>query len=122
VAHLALNYSSIVEIDTLKRILYLYEWTGRKDNQRKIEGIKDVNLEFYQEMRRGALMRGMEIRLTLHEGNYASISDIALFGRVLHIFFTLYANINTVVRTCLHCHPSGKELTWQPTLGEISLM
>jgi type VI secretion system protein ImpG len=122
VAHLALNYRSIVEIDTLKRILYLYEWTGRNDNQRKIDGIKDVKLKLYQEMHQGALMRGMEISLTLHEGNYASISDIALFGQVLHIFFTLYANINTVVRTRVHCHPSGKELSWQPALGETSLM
>jgi type VI secretion system protein ImpG len=122
VAHLALNYSSIVEIDTLKRILNLYEWTGRNDNQRKLDGIKDVKLEFYQEMHQGALMRGMEICLTLHEGNYASVSDIALFGQVLHTFFTLYANINTVVRTRVHCHPSGKELLWQPALGETSLM
>ncbi len=122
VAHLALNYSSITEIDTLKRILSLYEWTGRKDNQRKIDGINDVSLEFYQEMHRGALMRGMEVRLTLHEGNYASISDIALFGQVLHRFFTLYANINMVVRTRIHCHPSAKELSWQPALGETSPM
>jgi type VI secretion system protein ImpG len=122
IAHLALNYSSIVEIETLKRILHLYEWTGKSDNQRKIEGIKDIHLELYQEMYRGALMRSMEISLTLHEGNYASISDIALFGQVLHIFFTLYANINTVVRTHVHCHPSGKELSWQPALGETSLM
>lgn len=122
VAHLALNYSSIAELKTLKRILYLYEWTGRKENQRKIDGIQDVKLDLFQEMRRGALMRGMQITLTLHEGNYASISDIALFGSILHTFFTMYANINTVVRTRVHCHPSGKELSWQPALGETSLM
>ncbi|MCU7843212.1 MAG: type VI secretion system baseplate subunit TssF [Candidatus Thiodiazotropha sp. (ex Monitilora ramsayi)] len=122
VAHLSLNYQSIAELDTLKRVLSLYEWTGRNENLRKIDGIKDVNLELYQEMYRGALMRGMEINLTLHEGNYASIADIALFGQILHTFFTLYANINTVVRTRVHCHPSGKELSWQPALGETSLM
>ena len=122
VAHLALNYSSIGDINTLKRVLSLYEWTGRKENQRKIDGIKDVKLSLYQEMYRGALMRGVEIQLTLHEGNYASIADIALFGQILHRFFTLYANINTVVRTCVTCHPSGKELSWQPALGETSLM
>jgi type VI secretion system protein ImpG len=122
VAHLALNYSSIGDLDNIKRLLSLYEWTGRKDNLRKIDGIKDVKLDLYQEMYRGALTRGMEIRLTLHEGNYASIADIALFGQILHSFFTLYANINTVVRTCVHCHPSGKELSWQPALGETSLM
>jgi type VI secretion system protein ImpG len=122
VAHLALNYSSIGDINTLKRVLSLYEWTGSKENLRKIDGIKDIKLSFYQEMYRGALMRGMEIRLTLHEGNYASIADVALFGRILHSFFTLYANINTVVRTSVHCHPSGKELSWQPALGETSLM
>ncbi|MEJ2452858.1 MAG: type VI secretion system baseplate subunit TssF [Candidatus Thiodiazotropha sp.] len=122
VAHLALNYSSIAELQTLKRILYLYEWTGRQDNLRKIDGIQDVKLDLYQEMYRGALMRGMEIVLTLHEGNYASMADIALFGNILHRFFTMYANINTVVRTCVHCHPSGKELSWQPALGETSLM
>ncbi len=122
VAHLALNYSSIAELKTLKRILSLYEWTGRKDNLRKIDGIQDVKLDLYQEMYRGALMRGMQITLTLHEGNYASISDIALFGGILHTFFTMYANINTVVRTRVHCHPSGKELSWQPAPGETSLM
>jgi type VI secretion system protein ImpG len=122
VAHLALNYSSIADLDTLKRLLDLYEWTRRKENQRKIDGIKNVELELYQEMYQGALIRGMEIVLTLHEGNYTSIADISLFTRVLHSFFTMYANINTVVRTKIHCHPSGKELSWRPALGETSLM
>lgn len=122
VAHLSLNYSSISDLATLRRVLYLYEWTGRKENLHKIDGITDVTLDLYQEMYRGALVRGMEIKLTLHEGNYTSISDIAIFGRILHAFFTMYANINTVVRTSIHCHPSGKELSWQPALGETSLM
>jgi type VI secretion system protein ImpG len=122
VAHLSLNYSSIADLDTLKRLLELYEWTGRRENQRKIDGIKSVDLELYQEMYQGALIRGMEVVLTLHEGNYVSMADISLFTRVLHSFFTMYANINTVVRTKVHCHPSGKELTWRPALGETSLM
>lgn len=122
VAHLGLNYSSLTDLDTLKRLLHLYEWTGRKDNQRKIDGIKEVALELYQELHKGALMRGMQITLTIHEGNFSSISDIAMFGQILHSFFTMYANINTIVRSRVLCHPSGKELIWEPVLGETSLM
>ena len=118
ISHLSLNYSSLVSLDVLKRVLRLYDWSGEEQNHRRIDGIRSIECEPIEKIRRGALMRGMEIRLTLHEENYRSLADMRLFGRVLQYFFSMYAAINCFVQIRVLCHPSNQEFVWQPLFGE----
>jgi type VI secretion system protein ImpG len=120
ISHLSLNYSSLTSLDVLKRLLNLYDWTDDEQNRRRIDGLKKINVESVERVRKGALMRGLEIQLTVHEDSFRSTSDIHLFGMVLHHFFSMYASVNCFVKTRMICHPSNKELTWEPLLGENS--
>lgn len=120
ISHLSLNYNSITDLDTLKRLLSLYDWSNSEQNRRRIDGIKNIEIRAVDRIRRGALMRGLDIRLTLHEDHYRSVPDIYLFGQVLHHFFSMYAAMNCFIQTRVLCHPSNQEIVWQPLLGENS--
>jgi type VI secretion system protein ImpG len=120
VSHLSLNYSSITQLDMLQRMLRLYDWTDDEQNQRRIDGIRQVEVMPVEGLQRGALLRGMEIRLLLHEDHYRSRADIHLFGHVLHHFFSMYASVNSFVQTRIQCHPSNKVMTWEPLPGARS--
>ena len=117
IAHLSLNYSSIARLDMLQRLLRLYDWTDDEQNQRRIDGIRQVEAVPIERVQRGALLRGMEIRLLLHEDHYRSQADIHLFGQVLHHFFSMYAAVNSFVQTRVQCHPTNKVMTWEPLPG-----
>ncbi len=120
ISHLSLNYSSLMSLDVLKRVLRLYDWSGEEQNHRRVEGIRAIECEPVEKIRRGALMRGMDIRLTLHEENYRSLADMRLFGCILQHFFSMYAAINCFVQVKILCHPSNREFVWQPIFGENS--
>jgi len=117
ISHLSLNYSSITNLEMLKRLLHLYDWTDDEQNQRRIEGIRHVTVEPVERLQRGALIRGMEIRLVVHEDHYRSQADIHLFGQVLHHFFSMYATVNSFVQTRIQCHPTNKVMSWEPLPG-----
>ncbi len=120
ISHLSLNYSTFTSLDTLRRVLSLYDWSGDEQNRLRIEGLRDIEVEPVERVRRGALMRGLDIRLTLHEDHYLSRDDIHLFGSVLHHFFSMYAVVNCFVQTRVVCHPSNREFTWEPIQGTNS--
>ena len=101
-------------------MLTLYDWTNNEQNRRRIEGIKDIEVKAVDRIKRGALMRGLDIKLTLHEDHYRSKPDIYLFGQILHHFFSMYVAMNCFVQTRVLCHPSNEELTWEPLVGENS--
>lgn len=112
ISHLSLNIQGIMKLHHLKEILTLYEWSGRADNQRRIEGLNDLNVKQVRQIYRGALAQGLEFTLTLREEFYFSVADIYLFGMVLHKFFMNYAAVNLFVVTKIRCLPSEQEFVW----------
>lgn len=120
IAALAANYDSIASAPALRRVLSLYEWSGNRQNRLRIEGISEVTMKPLDWIRKGAMVRGIDMVITVNEGKYRSLADIHLFGTVLHHFFGSYAQVNTFVRTRIVCHPSNKEFVWEPRQGANS--
>lgn len=110
ISHLAVNFSSLCAAQDFQRLLSLYDWSGLPQNQRRIEGIMKVEIKPVNRIRRGALVRGVALTLTLKEENYLSEADIYLFGTVLHHFMAMHAPINTFVESNLLLNPSNREL------------
>ncbi len=117
ISHLSLNYSTFTSLETLRRVLALYDWSDDEQNRMRIEGIRDIQVAPMERVRRGALMRGLDVCLTVHEDHYLSRHDIHLFGLVLHHFFSMYAAVNCFVQTRVICHPTNREFTWEPMPG-----
>lgn len=122
ISHLTINHNSLSSLETFKQLLSLYDWTEQPQNQRRIEGIRAIDMSAVDRIKRGALLRGLDIRLTLQTENYLSDADIHLFGTVLHHFLSMYASVNAFVQTRIVLHPSNREMTWEPLLGENFLL
>lgn len=122
IAHLSLNYRSVTELETLKDILALYDWSGRQENSRRITGIEKLSVTVIREIYHGSLIHGLCFNFIFQEEYYLSLADIHLFGLVLHEFLTMYATINTLIKTKITCFPSQQEFSWCGSQGSNILI
>lgn len=122
ISHLCVNHNSLTSLAAFKQLLGLYDWTEQPQNNRRIDGIRAIAISPVDRIKRGALLRGLEIRLNLQEENYLGEADIHLFGTVLHHFLSMYASVNAFVQTRIVLLPSNRELSWEPLLGENFLL
>jgi type VI secretion system protein ImpG len=120
VSLLTLKMSSLQTTESLQKLLSLFDWSQRSENAKRIDGIQKISLEPTAKVIRGVFRQGVEIELQLDEQQYSSISDMFLFGRILHQFFTMYTAINEYVQTRVVCLPSYKEFLWLPLAGQKS--
>lgn len=107
---------------SLQQLLTLYDWSDQQQSAQRIAGLKHIDLSSLKRVHRGALLRGLDIRLDMDEKSYLSAADAFLFGTVLHHFFSMYVTINTFVQTGSRLSPSKSELLWDPLLGENFLI
>lgn len=117
IAHLSLNIEAINEINKLRELLNLYDWTDRKDNRRRIEGLRELKIHQSRHIVHGTLQQCLEFHLAVQENFYLSMGDIYLFGEILHQFFSMYSPINVTTITHLFCQPSQKELVWNSSMS-----
>lgn len=112
-SHLAPNYLSLMNKDTLKGALAIYDWTEDELNKRKINGILDVAHQQVRRLDKGAVQRGVHITLTLDEDAFEGDAEIYLFGELLNEFFAMYADLNLFTRFTIKSLPSGKQYKWK---------
>lgn len=122
VAHLTVSYNSLSSIDSFRQLLSLYDWSDQEQSGKRIRGITDIRVSSLNRVYRGALLRGMDIQLSMEESEYISPADAYMFGTILHHFFSMYASINAFVQTGSRLSPSNNEMTWEPLLGENFLI
>ncbi len=122
VAHLGFNVGSLSRPGALRRLLALYDWSGDEQNRRRLEALQEVELGPRERVRRGALSRGLEFRLTVQERHFRDRADLHLFGDVLHRFLAMHAAINCFVETRLVCQPGQETLSWEPLPGAGCLL
>lgn len=122
VSHLTVNYNSIASINQLQQLLSLYNWSEQKQSAKRILGLTDITLQALSKVYRGALLRGVDIRLEMDEKAFLTEADAYLFTTVLHHFFSMYVSINTFVQTGLQLSPSRTEYLWEPILGDNFLI
>lgn len=129
ISHLSLNYSSLADggLNYLKEMLALYDITHSSVMQRQIAGItalshRPARVWLKAGVTRGALVHGIEVRLTLDEDAFAG-SGMHLFIQVLDHFFGLYVHLNSFSQLTVLSHADGKELfRCLPRNGAIQLL
>lgn len=112
-SHLAPNYLSLLNKDSLKSTLAIYDWTEDELNKRKLNGILDVSHQTVARIVQGAVHRGVHITVTLDDNSFSGEAEIYLFGEILNQFFSSYADLNLFTRLSIISLPSGKEYTWK---------
>ncbi|MDM8555561.1 type VI secretion system baseplate subunit TssF [Desulfococcaceae bacterium HSG7] len=127
-SHLSLNYLSLANTDNLKDLLALYSFPyGREQaqiiaNEKRIDGIVDIQVKPSDRLVDVYLMRGQDIRVDLQADNFAGQGDLFLFGSVLDRFFGVYTHLNSYTQFTARDIKTGSEYLWQPKIGKTPLL
>ncbi|AOT10932.1 type VI secretion system baseplate subunit TssF [Pseudoalteromonas luteoviolacea] len=115
---LNMRFSQLADPIQLKKLLALFDWSGRSENQSRITSIVDAHSKPISMLQKGVFVKGLEIHLTINEKQFVCLSDAYHFCDVLHQFFKLYAPINECLQTKVTCVPSYHTWCWQISSGE----
>ncbi len=107
VNRLSLNNRGIHDLDGLRGILNLYNWSHEKHNKRKVDALRDMHVKWVNRVRRGSIYRGRIVELIVNEDGYSSNEDIYLFGMIIHRYLSLCGDINSFVDLDIRAYPSG---------------
>jgi type VI secretion system protein ImpG len=124
ISHLNMSYSTLAEIQTLKTVLSLYNWSAvhSNPNQKKIdEGLVKIHPPKSKNLfRKRSLVRGIEFKIDIDSRKFENgEGDIHLFGQVLNCFLSQYVTINSFVILTLTDIETRKEYQWHPDQGKI---
>ncbi|HLG32075.1 MAG TPA: type VI secretion system baseplate subunit TssF [Ignavibacteriaceae bacterium] len=123
IAHLSTSYSSLSDLDSLKSILNLYNWskTHNHPNKKRIEGIKKIHQpKLISRIKNQAIIRGIEFHVEVDPKEFEQgEGDINLIGLILNKFLSQYVTINSYILLKITEIGTNKEYKWEPITGEI---
>lgn len=128
IAHTALNFMSLGDLQTILALLRLYnsfrtnDHGARAANERQIEGIQGLTIAEENRIHRGTVIRGQVIRMQCDASHWPSVGALYLWGCVLARFFATYASINTYTRFEMTDNAAGVEFTWPAMIGSKPLL
>ena len=112
-SHLASNYLSLLNAETLRGTLALYDWTDDELNRRRLQAIVDVSHQQVRKVEQGCVMYGVAIDITLNQSGFTGEGDLYLFATLLNHFLASYADLNLFTRLRVLIQPSGRTLQWE---------
>ena len=134
VSHLSLNHLSLTgrdaraeggsedEAEALREVLKLYDFAGKEESRKMIEGILSVKHE--KDVGRvgnaieGGICRGVRVTVRFDEDAFTG-GGLYLFAAVLEHFFGLYCTMNSFTRFVASTkHREGVLCRWPPRMGE----
>lgn len=128
ISHLSINYLSLMNVETLRGILSLYNFQALVDrqvaraNELRLNGIKSVSAHPEDILRHGAIFRGVAVSMKMQEDAFASEGEMYLFASVVNHFLNLYAAMNSYTRMTVHGVQQGGVYEWPPMLGQQILL
>ncbi len=127
-AHMAMTYRSIAELDVLRGTVDIYNFQALIDrqaaraNQLRVQAIKSVEVKPTDRLYRGAPIRGIATRLELDEGGFAGEGDMYLFASVLNEMFASYVALNSFTQLTAVGQSTRVEYKWEPKNGNKYLI
>jgi type VI secretion system protein ImpG len=124
VSHLALAHRTLSDPGLLRALLALYNFQaleGLADgqtNERRAEGVQEVETRTMRRVVEGSPVRGAATRVRVAESGFAGRGDIFLFGCVLDELLASYLDINDVHELGIVLDPSQTELQWPARTGQ----
>ncbi|HVR75337.1 MAG TPA: type VI secretion system baseplate subunit TssF, partial [Planctomycetota bacterium] len=128
IAHLGLNFRSLHHLDSLREVLRLYNFGALVDRQaeqaclRLLEGLKSIAVEPATRLLEGMPVRGVAVKISMEEDNFAGEGDMYLFASLLNEFFALYVTLNSFSQLTVKGLKHGEVYTWPPRIGDRSLL
>ncbi len=123
-SHLALNYLSLINLDTLKVLLGLYNFRARVDRQAEnaqrllLDGIKRIAAVPSTRLVEGHPVRGLSVEVDLDEDNFGGEGEAYLFGALLDEFLSQYVSLNAFCRLTVKGVKYGEIHAWPTRTGD----
>jgi len=123
-SNMALNYTSLTNIDALRTVLSTYNFSAYYDDQvqrasqRRLEGITKITVEPTSLLFEGLPLSGMRIRMVLKESKFSNEGEMYLFATVINEFFSLYANMNSFHQLIVRGSEQGEVYQWPARVGQ----
>lgn len=103
-SHLSINYFSLLEVESLRSLLTLYNFRARSDRQAEnahrllLEGLLKISSQPATRMFMGSPVRGLDVEIEVNEENIGGDGESYLLGNVLSEFFGQYVSLNAYSR------------------------
>ncbi|WP_119393183.1 type VI secretion system baseplate subunit TssF [Salinibius halmophilus] len=117
VSLLNLSLNQLSDVNNLKHLLSLFDWTQSHDNSNRIDALLDIQAEPVSQFRRGVLSHGVNVTIKLEETGFSSMADAHLFASVMHKFFCGFVSVTEFVKTTAVVMPSYETWHWQSQDG-----
>jgi len=127
-SHLTLNYLSLVDLETLRRLLGLYHFRARADKQSEnalrqlLQGLKGVKSTPAMRLFQGTPIRGLHVEIDVDEEGLGGEGETYLLGTVLSEFFAQYVSLNAFCRLTLNGTKYGEIYQWPSRMGDRILL
>ncbi|MBK8269753.1 MAG: type VI secretion system baseplate subunit TssF [Planctomycetes bacterium] len=124
ISHMSLNYTSLTDADRFRQLLRVYDFQSAHDaqaamtQQRMLDGILSLKSGYRERMVRGAVIRGLQVDLELHEDHFAGEGDAFLFSQIVDRFLGLYVTLNSFAQLSVRFSRSGHKHTFPARWGD----
>lgn len=123
IAHLSVSFSTLADVNTLKSILNLYNWSKAQNhpNKKRIESIRKIHKpKLINKIMNQSLIRGIEYHIEVDAKEFENgEGEINLMGMVLNSFLSHYVTLNSYVFLRITETGTSVSYTWNPVAGEI---
>ena len=127
-AHMAMSYRSITELDVLRALVDIYNFQAIQDrqaaraNQLRQQAIKSVRVRPTDRLYRGAPVRGVAADIELDEGGFSGEGEMYLFASVLNEMFSSYVSLNSFTQLTVTGTNTRVVYKWEPKAGNLFLI
>lgn len=123
-----LNYLSLLDLDTLKKILHIFDLPGLQHpqlarlSQQKLDAIERIDTHPVDHLFKGLPVRGLATTLYINPQPFVCEGEIFLLGTVLSYFFSLYASVNSFHELSIINTRTQERYTWADRTGQHALL
>jgi type VI secretion system protein ImpG len=127
-AHMAMSYRSITELEVLRATVDLYNFQAIYDrqaaraNQLRLAAIKAVRVRPTDRLYRGAPVRGVAADVEIDEAGFAGEGEMYLFASVLNEMLASYVSLNSFTQLTVTGTGTRVVYQWPPKNGNLSLI
>ena len=103
-SHLSINYFSLLEVESLRSLLTLYNFRARVDRQAEnahrllLEGLLKISSAPATRMFMGSPVRGLDVEIEVNEESLGGDGEAFLLGSIMSEFFAQYVSLNSYSR------------------------
>lgn len=127
-AHMAMSYRSITELEVLRSTLDVYNFQAIVDrqaaraNQLRLAAIKSIAVRPTDRLYRGAPVRGVAADVELDEGGFAGEGEMYLFASILNEMLAAYVSLNSFTQLTVTGTNTRVVYKWEPRNGSQYLI